>query len=385
MKESFSYKERWTDAWLDQARFRSDPVADEVIEKIVAEYGTPKAKEIFDFLIRDIGIPYGQLPSFTRSYFTSNHLLPGWTDPEKIRLAEKVFLDHGPKFLVILYYKSLPTIYSCKNAAPVLTQTGRLAPDREGLEKFTRRIAETGQFLLDVMTPGGLSDEGKGVTTILKIRLIHAAIRSFTLSGEWDTKTLGKPINQEDLAMTLMTFSISLIDALPKFGLALTEKESEAFFHAWKVAGYLMGIETALLPDSVEEGRYLHDKILTRQAAPSEDGKLLAQALISFVEKVAPGKVLDPAPQILMRYLIGDKLADMLGIETRKGCLGWLLPRSLSALFSYTERMEDRQEPVAWIMDRVATHLLEKMVDYFDNYKGRHFEIAPDLRQQWGI
>lgn len=385
MKETPSYKEQWTDTWLDQARLRTDPTADAVITAIVNEYGPGKAKEIFDILIRNVGIPYEQLPEQTQHFFNHLEQLPAWADKDKIRLAEKVFLDHGPKFLVFLYYKSLPTLYACKNGAPVLTHTGRLAVDREGHEKFTRRIAETGQFLLDVMTKDGLTDGGKGVNAILKVRLIHAAIRNFILLGEWDTPALGKPINQEDLAITLMTFSISMIDSMPKFGLDLSEREADAFLHAWKVAGHLMGLEAALLPDSVEAGRYLHDKILSRQAGPSEDGYILTQALITFVERVAPGKVLDPAPQILMRYLIGDQLADMLGVESRKGCLGWLVPRSLRTLFSYTERMEDRQEPVAWVMERVATHLLEKMVGYFDNYKGRQFEISPELRRHWEV
>ncbi|MEZ4777184.1 MAG: oxygenase MpaB family protein [Bacteroidia bacterium] len=385
MKETPSYQEQWTDAWLDKARFRTDPAADAVVASIVDTYGPRKAQEIFEVLIRNVGIPYEQLPEQTQDFFTAHHRLPVWADKEKIRLAEKVFLDHGPKFLVFLYYKSLPTVYSCKNGAPVLTQTGRLALDREGLEKFTRRIAETGQFLLDVMTKGGLTDEGKGVNAILKVRLIHAAIRSFILLGEWDTATRGKPINQEDMAITLMTFSISMIDSMPKFGLDLGEKESEAFLHAWKVAGHLMGLEAELLPDSVEAGRYLHDKILSRQSGTSEDGLILTQALISFVAQAAPGKILDPAPQILMRYLIGDHLADMMGVESRKGCLGWLVPHSLKSLFSYTERMEDRQEPVAWVMERVAAHLLEKMVGYFDHYKGRKFEIDPELRRHWEV
>ncbi|MEZ4829308.1 MAG: oxygenase MpaB family protein [Bacteroidia bacterium] len=385
MKEIPSYQERWTDSWLDQARMRTDPAADTVIEHVMAVYGAQKAREIFDILIRNVDIPLEQLPAETHAFFAQHQTLPAWADRDQIALAEKVFLDHGPKFLVFLYYKSLPTLYACKNGAAVLTHTGRLAIDREGLSKFTRRIAETGQFLLDVMTKDGLSDGGKGVNAILKVRLIHAAIRHFVLLGEWDTAAKGKPINQEDMAIALMTFSVSLIDALPKFGLDLTEGEAAAFMHTWKTAGHILGLESALLPDSLAEGRFLHDRILSRQAGPSEEGRLLSQALIAFAQDAAPGKVLDPAPQILMRYLVGDKMAKTLDIEVRKGCLTWLLPRSLQFIFSYTEKMEDQQEPVRRMMERVAAHLLEKMVGYFDEYKGRYFEIDPELRRHWKV
>jgi hypothetical protein len=75
---------------------------------------------------------------------------------------------------------------------------------------------ETGQFLIDVLTVGGLDDEhGKGRRTIQRVRLMHAAVRHLIMARNdqgappvcgdepplWH-KDWGTPIGQEDLAGT---------------------------------------------------------------------------------------------------------------------------------------------------------------------------------------
>ena len=159
------------------------------------------------------------MPSATKDFLAATNVLPAWTDWNKVKLANDLFLDHGPKFLVFLYYRSLPILYSCANGAKVLVQTGRLSHQNDGHKIFARCIAETGQFMLEVMKPDSLKQGGTGIQAIQKIRLIHAAIRTFTPEEKWDATVLGVPINQEDLAITLMTFSVVMIDALERFGI----------------------------------------------------------------------------------------------------------------------------------------------------------------------
>ena len=57
------------------------------------------------------------------------------------------------------------------------------------------------------------------------------------------------PINQEDLAGTLMTFSCVVLDALKKLRVGYSAAEGEAFLHAWKVVGHFMGV-TGVHPDA---------------------------------------------------------------------------------------------------------------------------------------
>jgi hypothetical protein len=63
----------------------------------------------------------------------------------------------------------------------VLTFSRRLDHDA------VRRVGETAQFVLAVMTPGSLHPGGRGIRKIQKIRLLHAAIRHLvSSSGRWD-------------------------------------------------------------------------------------------------------------------------------------------------------------------------------------------------------
>ncbi|RMG63360.1 MAG: DUF2236 domain-containing protein [Bacteroidetes bacterium] len=375
---------QWSDAFLDAARGRTDPAADQAVASLVAELGPSGAHHLFDTLIRQVDLPPADLPPVLADFVHRHSSLPSWADAQQLRRAGTVFLDHGPKFLVYLYYLSLPTLYSCAKGAQVLALTGRLMPERVGHERFSRRIAETGQFILDVMSPGGLQTGGKGIATTLRVRLIHAAIRHFLPPDRWET-AWGRPINQEDLALTLMTFCISMFRGLERTGIALSPPDAEAYFHAWRVVGYLLGVEEELLPEDVAAGTGLHDRILGRQLAPSAAGRELVQALIHFAEQTIPGQLFDQAPYILIRHLAGEAVARALAVAPRQGCLFVALPPTLRAWLGWVERWEDLSEPSHEIMDRLSQKLVHGMVAFFNDYKGETFRVPPGVQQAWHI
>ena len=203
---------------LDSFRQLTDPPADEAIVLLVEKDGLEATRKLFEQLIDRVELPIDELPAGIRQFIHTHGELPVWADPVLLERSERLFLDHGPKFLLFLYFKSLPTLYACANGAEVLTRTGRLNRDLEGLDKFSRRIAETGQFVLKVTAPGSLAPGASAIHTVLRIRLIHAAIRHFISVEEWEP-ALGRPINQEDMAITMLTFCVSVLDGLKTFGL----------------------------------------------------------------------------------------------------------------------------------------------------------------------
>ena len=374
----------WTDEFLESKRLHADPLADEVIAQIVAEKGHEEAYRIFDMLIRQIDMPFDALPPIVRDYAQQTDKLPDWVDPEQIDLAHALFLDHGPKFLVALYYKSLPMLYACAKGAEVLVRTGRLTQDDRSFRIFARRIAETGQFLVDVMTPGELRPGGKGIQSIQKIRLIHAAIRNFTQKTDWDEAHFGKPINQEDLAITLMSFSVALTDGLAQFQVEESTERIEAYQHTWTAIGSVLGIEEELMPDSVADARFLMEKILSRQAVESEAGRLLADALVKFGQATIPSDKLDNAPALLINHLLGPERARLLGVNPPAGCLSVVLPAFFWAWFRGGERLEDRiQEPLHIFIDLLSRQTVRSMVGYFDQYKGRNFQLPAAFQTAW--
>ncbi len=372
-----------TDALLNEKRLIADPPADAVIEKLVIEKGDAAAKALFDTLISNIELPVEQLPELVQLFVKENKELPTWADPIQIRLANDLFVDHGPKFLIFLFYKSLPILYACANGAQVLVQTGRLAHKEDGHQQFSRRIAETGQFIIDVMAPGSILDSTHAIESAIKIRLIHASIRKFIPKEHWNEAILGKPINQEDLAITLMTFSISILDALDKSGIEESNEKKEAYLHTWKVIGNAMGIQNDLFPPTLDDARFLINKIAQRQHRESEAGKILAAALINFSSDKLPTKVLKNAPQVLLRYFSGDQVADMLNVKAPLGCLLTWLPEAVKSVFQLEEKLEDRSEPLKMLIDALSKETTRRMVKYFNKAKNVHFRIPENLKSAW--
>ena len=136
---------------------------------------------------------------------------------------------------------SLPACYAARKGVQVLHLTARLQTDP------VRRIGETAQLTLDAMAPGGLAPGGAGVRDAQKVRLMHAAVRHLVgTSGAWDPDW-GVPVNQEDLAGTLMTFSIVVVDSLRKLGVSVSDEEADAYFHAWNCVGHILGLDARLL------------------------------------------------------------------------------------------------------------------------------------------
>lgn len=378
---------KWSNPFLDNKRLVADPLADQTLSLIMESEQAEESRRLFDLLIRNIELPLETLPTTIKPFVEKNGELPSWTDWNKVRLAHELFQDHGPKCLLLLYFKSLPLLYSCQNGAEVLVKTSRLTNSQQGLEIFTRRIAETGQFLVDVMTPGALQKGGTGIQSIQKVRLIHASIRHFLSKQGWEAQRFGQPVNQEDMAITLMTFSIAVLDGLAQFNMDISDEKQEAYVHTWTAIGASLGIDEDLLPKDVSEARLLLNRILERQSAPSESGRLLARALIQFCEDQIPKDWLDNAAAALMRHLIGKERADMLGIYPGPGCLGYLLPPFLRSVFRLGEKLEDRtgDQPLEEVLEWLSRQTVKAMVNYFDKFKQRHFHIPSAMQKAWDI
>lgn len=376
---------KYTDAQLNLYRRMGDAQADAVMEAIIEVQGMAAAGRFFDRLIREVELPLAELPAPAAGLLAQTRQLPDWIDAREVATTQALFLDHGPKMLVLLYYKSLPLLYACAAGAQVLVRTGRLHRPDEGWQTYTRRIAETAQFMLMVMQPGGLQAGGAGIAAIQKVRLIHASIRYFLRAEGWDDAKLGTPINQEDMAITLMTFSINLIDGLRQFGIPIPAAEALAFQRTWNAIGHNLGVAPELLPADLEEARCLLERVLERQAAASEGGKILADALLRFAGEQLPLEQMKAMPRDLMRFCIGDTYAAMLGIPVSAGCLSGMLPRFLMHLFQSGERLEDLASPrLRQLLDRLSGYTTEALFNYFDAFKQRPALVPRSLARAWG-
>ena len=389
------FQKRITDDFLNQKRLIADPLADQLLQDMVdtedlasqppSSVRDKFAKSFFDTLIRNIDLPVETFPERVKEFIRTHEQFPTSANQQQLKLAYQYFVDHGPKMLAFLYYKSLPLLYACKNGAEVLVQTGRLAHQQDKHLQFTRRIAETGQFLINVMLADQLWKDQKAIHSILKVRLIHASIRQFIPREHWDINQLGEPINQEDMAITLMTFSISLIDALDQFGVESTVEEQEAYLQSWMAIGQLLGVDKDLLPPTLEDARFLIRKILDRQAGASEAGRELTAALIQFANDTLRSEKLKLAPSTLIRFLTGPQIANYLGVSNQIGCLSIVLPEALRSLFNLEEKLEKKSPHLNLLINQIAKQLSIGMVGYFNSYKNVHFQIPQQYKHMWNL
>jgi ER-bound oxygenase mpaB/B'/Rubber oxygenase, catalytic domain len=373
----------WTNELLDEARLAGDPRADRVVEELFREGTVDAVNDLMRTLVTNDGLPSELLPAVVRDYLASTSAPPS-LDPAQLLLGEEVFGAFGPEILAVLGFYSLPADYAAKRGVQVLYRTGRL------LTSPIRRVFETTQMVVDVMSPGGLGPEGRGIRTAQKVRLMHAAVRHLLQhqpSLPWDAE-LGFPINQEDLAGTLMSFSYLVLDGLDRLGVELTKADRDAYFHAWMAVGRIMGVRDELIPADLEQARELTRLIHERQIAASPAGEALAKALIEGYERLLP-ELLRGTPRSLIHFFLdrdpftGQNIAALLAVPPAD----WT--RVVAELAVQVDRLLGRHEVKTSLADAafsfVSRHLIEGLLLVERGGRRAPFTIPGALQQRWRV
>ncbi len=216
----------------------------------------------------------------------------------------------------VLGARSLVLGYATPGGNKPLVFSGRLK------EQASRRLNETARFVQAVCRTGGMRPFADGWQITLKVRLIHAQVRKMILaSGRWDSDAWGLPANQHDLAGTTLLFSASIIDGLGKLGMQISPSEAESYIHLWRWVGRTIGVSPDVQPASVPEAMRLADLIEATTGEPDQDSRDLTKALFEAAFEGADTKDKLKAAQrsvtfarLICRELIGDSLADKLGV-----------------------------------------------------------------------
>jgi hypothetical protein len=317
----------WTHTFLDEMREVGDPLADAVVEAIFDGGKVAAVNTLMKTLVRNDGVPAKKLPRVVRDYLDATDDLPPWADQRRIEVGERFFELHGPFCVVAL--------------------------------------------------------AGAGIRDAQKVRLMHAAVRHLALaSDEWDPDW-GVPVNQEDLAFTLLTFSIVVLDAIAKLGRTFSAQDADAYFHCWNCVGHVLGIESALIADTIADSRRLWRRITARNWEPCREGADMTEALIGAMEHAIPGTVFDGFPAYLVRHLGGDELADILDVPGRS----WtsLLAGPLRLFGRGTDAAGDANPVVAAVAARFSTQLLDGFGWVARGGERAPFDIPQQLADRWGV
>ncbi|MGV3621509.1 MAG: oxygenase MpaB family protein [Archangium sp.] len=283
-----------------------DPLADAVMDELVAR---PRDEQE-SLIARMLSSTPGELPPALEAMHVWLRETPFWFDEARANAGGQVLLRNGLLAGFVLGFKSLVLGYCSPAGNKPLAFSGRLTTD------VNQRLAETARFVEAVSHAGGIRFGAPGFVATVRVRLIHARVRhALRNSKVWHDEQWGTPINQYDMAATVLLFSSVLIEGLRDLGVPVSADEEAANLHLWRAVGRLMGVDEELLSTSAQEAAVLWQSINATDGEPDVDSRRLTHALIldGANRGEAPPAATDFAYAIC-RHLIGSKRAEQLGL-----------------------------------------------------------------------
>ena len=252
---------------LEQWRQVCDPLAD----ACTAQIRMGKPRDMLDEVIARAKTEGGAFQAFLDHCNT----VPRWVDFSEMEKGREAFRRYAAMQGLVLLCSSLVEGYTFYKPAAVLVATGRLQTD------VAVRLFETGQLLHNIVGRDGMRPGGLGQRTCMEVRLLHSAVRQrLWASGKWDTAEYDEPINQEDMAATVLGFDFMVVRGLRRLGIPVTDEEHTAMHYYWRYVGYLLGVDEALLTESPAEQEILALQLTSHLYKPTPHGEALVKALV---------------------------------------------------------------------------------------------------------
>ncbi len=280
----------------------------------------------------------GGAASELRDLVAAASVVPVGTDLAAIAPGGRLFFRAGAAGGLALGAGSLVGGYASPDGNKPLILSRRL------LDDVPRRLAETATFVVATHRPGGALPGGEGWRLALHVRVMHAQVRRRLLrSGRWDP-AWGAPLNQHDLAGTLLLFSIVWVEATRRLGWRISRAEAEDHLALWRLVGGWMGVAPDLLPRDEPDALDLIALIEAAEDPPDDDARALVRALLD-AGPVGPARSARLAfAEALVRHVQGPERGSTLGLRDTPA--RWLVPlatlpnRPLSALAARSRRAE---------------------------------------------
>jgi len=292
---------------LSKCRDLGDKAADEIIGQIVEQNGIASLRQLMSFLSDFQNLNFENQDPIIQLFLSANCSLPVFYDKKKLIRATDFYQENQQNIGLILGLYSLPYCYLGADGAKVLYMSERIK------NNTYKRLTETGSFLKAVMNYDNWKSN-RIFAICLKVRLLHASIRYFTLhSKKWDL-AWGYPINQEDMLGTNLAFSLVVLRGLEKLGYSIDKTYEDAYINIWNVIGFLLGVKQEIMPKNYVEALKIDKQIADRQFRQSVEGQELTASLMQVIRSFAPNDITADLLQSQSRMLLGEKYAQMLGI-----------------------------------------------------------------------
>jgi hypothetical protein len=192
-------------------------------------------------------------PDALREFLVSMEEPPFAVDQEQLDLGARAIMRRGVAY-ALATRQSLFWGYHNGAAIKSLAWTGEMRQPPAALH----RLIETGDWLVAVVTPGGVRPHAPGWKQTVRVRLLHARVRArLRDSGRWDQAAWGAPLNKADSAFTLLEFTLLPLKLLRGVGFSYTTDEAAAIYALWRYVGHLVGVPPDLIPADEHESERL--------------------------------------------------------------------------------------------------------------------------------
>ncbi|WP_044518898.1 oxygenase MpaB family protein [Mycolicibacterium septicum] len=249
-------------------------VGDEPMDRLVdwmSSAGMAQMRPMFEKALAEGIDNVPDAPEPLREFFTRVETVPAWVDRDKLRKGQRALLRGGSDGMSIARDVSLLGGYQFSGFNKTLLRTGAL---EKGSNK---RFAETMQWAMDVISDGGLDSLGAGYRSTLHVRLIHAFVRRHVVAmPDWRADEWGLPVNQTDMAATLVGALVAPPVASLAMGILPAPGELDAIAHLTRYVGWLIGVEDEWLPKTFRESIRVLYHTSTALAVPDETTRQLS-------------------------------------------------------------------------------------------------------------
>jgi len=252
-----------------------DEPMDRLVEWMFAE-GIDRTRPMFDRALAHGIDSVPDAPEPLRAFFVRIEAVPDWVDADLLRRGQRALRAGGADGMYVARDVSLLGGYQFSGFNKTLLRTG-------ALEKGSNtRFAETNQWALDVIADGELIPHGVGYQSTIRVRLIHAFVRRHVSAmADWRADEWGLPVNQTDMAATLVGALIAPPLGAMGMGLLTAPADLDAIAHVTRYVGWLIGVEDEWLPHSFRDGIRVLYHTVTALSNPDESSKQLAMPMVN--------------------------------------------------------------------------------------------------------
>ena len=249
-------------------------VGDEPMDRLVewmSSAGLQQTRPLFEKAAAEGIANVPDAPEPLREFFIGVESAPVWVDWDKVRKGQRALRIGGADGMYIARDVSLLGGYQFSGFNKTLLRTG-------ALEKGSnQRFAETMQWAMDVISDGGLVPFGIGYRSTLRVRLIHALVRRHVAAmPDWRGDQWGLPVNQTDMAATLVGALVAPPAGAMGMGILPAPGDLDAIAHMTRYVGWLIGVHDEWLPRNFRDGIRVLFHTATALSRPDESTQQLS-------------------------------------------------------------------------------------------------------------